>query len=86
MSRTEIVTHTVDSREDSIPSPIGDLISAYRKSQNGDIIEIIAKDPKTRDEAIAWCNRTQNELVKTTEKNGVYTVRIRVTALVDTFS
>lgn len=68
----------VDSRGTACPGPITDLIRAYRKSANGDIIELLATDPGVRADSKAWCERTSNELISMEEKNGVFTVEIRI--------
>jgi TusA-related sulfurtransferase len=68
----------VDSRGTACPGPITDLIRAYRKSANGDIIELLATDPGVRADSKAWCERTNNELISLEEKNGVFTVEIRI--------
>ncbi|MEM3675745.1 MAG: sulfurtransferase TusA family protein [Thermoplasmataceae archaeon] len=74
-----MVTTVVDSRGTACPGPITDLIRAYRKSKNGDIIELIATDPGVRADAKSWCDRTRNELVDIQENAGEYRVRIKIT-------
>ncbi len=70
--------HKVDSRGTACPGPITDLIRAYKKASNGDMIELLATDPGVRADAKAWCERTRNELVDVSESDDVYTVHIRV--------
>ncbi len=79
MSEQETV-HKVDSRGTACPGPITDLIRAYRKSSNGDMIELLATDPGIKADAKAWCERTRNELIDIKEENDVFTVHIRVTS------
>lgn len=76
----QLKVHTVDSRGTACPGPITDLIRAYRKSENGDIIELLATDPGVSADAKAWCERTKNELMDISESGDVYTVHIKVTA------
>lgn len=73
-----MTTHTVDSRGTACPGPITDLLRAYRKASNGDLIELLATDPGIRADAKAWCERTRNDLVDISEKDDVFTVHIRV--------
>ncbi len=68
----------VDSRGSACPGPITDLVRAYKKAQNGDIIELLATDSGIKADAKAWCERTGNELLEIKEENGVYTVRIKI--------
>lgn len=71
---------TVDSRGTSCPGPITDLIRAYRKASNGDLIELLATDPGVKADARAWCERTKNEFVEVKEANDVYTVLVKISA------
>lgn len=73
-----MVRTTVDSRGTACPGPITDLLRAYRKASNGDVIELLATDPGVRADAKAWCERTNNELVSISEDNKVYKVEIRI--------
>lgn len=73
-----MVTHNVDSRGTACPGPITDLIRAYKKASNGDLIELLATDPGIKADARAWCERTRNELVDINEDNNVFTVHIKV--------
>lgn len=75
-----MVKTTVDSRGTACPGPITDLLRAYRKASNGDVIELLATDPGVKADARAWCERTNNELISIVENNKVYTVEIRVVA------
>lgn len=71
---------TVDSRGTACPGPITDLIRAYRKASNGDIIELLATDVGIKSDAKAWCEKTKNELMDIKEDNGTYNVTIKIIA------
>jgi len=71
---------TVDSKGTACPGPITDLVKAYRKASNGDVIELLATDPGVRPDTEAWCARTGNKLLGIVENQGVFTVRIEVSA------
>lgn len=73
-----MVKTMVDSRGTACPGPITDLLRAYRKANNGDVIELLATDPGVKADAKAWCERTNNELLSIKENNEVYTVEIRI--------
>lgn len=75
-----MVKTIVDSRGTACPGPITDLLRAYRKANNGDVIELLATDPGVKADAKAWCERTTNELLNISEKNDIFTVEIKVTA------
>ena len=48
-----MVKTTVDSRGTACPGPITDLLRAYRKASNGDVIELLATDPGVKADARA---------------------------------
>ncbi|MDE1862202.1 MAG: sulfurtransferase TusA family protein [Thaumarchaeota archaeon] len=73
-----MATIIVDSRGTACPGPITDLIRAYRKAANGDLIELLATDVGIKSDAKAWCERTRNELVGITEDAGTYKAVIRI--------
>lgn len=76
-----MTTLTVDSRGTACPGPITDLIRAYRKATNGDVIELLATDPGVKSDVNAWCNRTKNELLGISDdSNGTYKAMIKVTS------
>lgn len=75
-----MTTYNIDSKGTACPGPITDLIRAYRKASNGDLIILQATDPGVVPDAKAWCGMTKNELVNTREKGSEYEVTIKVTA------
>ena len=75
-----MATITVDSRGTACPGPITDLIRAYRKAVNGDVIELLSTDVGIKSDAKAWCDRTKNELVDITEIAGTYKAVIKITS------
>lgn len=73
------VTYVVDSRGSVCPGPITDLIKAFRKCKNGDVVELLATDPVMETDVKAWCRRTGNELLEFKAEGGTYVATIRVT-------
>ncbi len=73
-------TITVDARGVACPGPLTNLIKAYRKAKNGDIIEVLATDPGFKPDIEAWIKRTGNELISLTEEGGVIRALIKVTS------
>ncbi|MDK2373266.1 MAG: sulfurtransferase TusA family protein [Candidatus Korarchaeota archaeon] len=73
-------TISIDARGISCPGPLTNLIKAYRKAKNGDVIEVLATDPGFKSDVKAWIERTGNELISVTEEGGVIRALIRVTA------
>ncbi len=73
-------TISIDARGISCPGPLTNLIKAYRKAKNGDVIEVLATDPGFKSDVKAWVERTGNELISITEEGGVIRALIKVTA------
>ena len=69
----------VDSRGSFCPGPITDLFKAYRSSQLGDVIELLATDPAARPDVTAWTQRSGNELVDIVEEQGYLRIIIKIT-------
>jgi tRNA 2-thiouridine synthesizing protein A len=60
------------------PGPITDLFRAYRNSNVGDIIELLATDPAARSDTEAWARRSGNEIVAVIDEKDHIRIQIRV--------
>jgi len=69
----------IDSRGSFCPGPITDLFKAYRSSQVGDVIELLATDPAARADVTAWAQRSGNELVDIVDEQGYLRIIVKVT-------
>jgi len=69
----------VDSRGSFCPGPITDLFKAYRSSQVGDVIELLATDPAAKADVTAWAQRSGNELVDTIDEQGYIRIIVKIT-------
>jgi tRNA 2-thiouridine synthesizing protein A len=69
----------VDSRGSFCPGPITDLFKAYRNSQVGDVIELLATDPAAKADVTAWSQKSGNELVNIVEEQGFLRIIVRIT-------
>jgi tRNA 2-thiouridine synthesizing protein A len=69
----------IDSRGSFCPGPITDLFKAYRSSQIGDVIELLATDPAARADVTAWTQRSGNELVDIIDEQGYLRIVVRIT-------
>ncbi|MGQ4834016.1 MAG: sulfurtransferase TusA family protein [Candidatus Asgardarchaeia archaeon] len=72
-------TIKIDAKGMACPGPITELVKAYRKAKNGDIIEIVVTDPGFKRDVETWVKRTNNELLKLEENEGVITAYIKIT-------
>lgn len=71
-------TINVDSRGTACPGPLTDIIRAYKKAKNGDVLVVQATDIGIKADSKSWCERTKNDLLNITEDNGTITVTIRI--------
>ena len=78
MSTTE-QRKVIDSRGSFCPGPITDLYKAYRSSQLGDVIELLATDPAAKGDFTAWAQKTGNELVSIVDEQGYIRITIKIT-------
>ncbi len=69
----------IDSRGSFCPGPITDLFKAYRSSQLGDVIELLATDPAARADVTAWAQKSGNELMSITEEQGYLRIVVKIT-------
>jgi tRNA 2-thiouridine synthesizing protein A len=69
----------IDSRGSFCPGPITDLFKAYRSSQVGDIIELLATDPAAKADVTAWTQKSGNELVNIIDEQGYVRIVVKIT-------
>lgn len=79
MSATTSQHKVVDSRGSFCPGPITDLFKAYRSSQLGDVIELLATDPAAKADVTAWTQKSGNELVDIVEEQGYIRLVVKIT-------
>ncbi|MDG6952621.1 MAG: sulfurtransferase TusA family protein [Nitrososphaerota archaeon] len=78
MSTTE-QRRVIDSRGSFCPGPITDLFKAYRSSQLGDVIELLATDPAAKADVTAWTQKSGNELVSVVDEQGYTRITVKIT-------
>jgi len=71
-------TTVVDSRGTMCPGPITDLFRAYRNSNIGDVIELLATDPAAKSDTEAWTKRSGNEIIAVIDEKDYIRIQIRV--------
>ena len=76
MTLTEISTR-VDARGLSCPMPIVRTAQAVKTLPSGAYLEVLATDPGSTKDFVAWCRSTGNELVEQTSDGAVYRFVIR---------
>lgn len=59
------------------PGPILKVGEEIKNIEDGEMIEVSANDPAFAGDIEAWCRRTGNELVETSNKSGAFTAVIR---------
>ena len=76
MTVMDIAT-TVDARGLSCPMPIVRTALAVKPLQSGELIEVLATDPGSQRDFVAWCRTTGHELVEQSVDGPVHRFVIR---------
>jgi tRNA 2-thiouridine synthesizing protein A len=71
------MAQTLDLKGLSCPMPIVKTAQTMKGLTSGDLVEVFATDPGSVPDFAAWCTSTGNELVESTESDGVYRYVIR---------
>jgi len=80
MQMSTVEQHKViDSRGSFCPGPITDLFKAYRSSQVGDIIELLATDPAAKPDVTAWAQKSGNQVLDVVEEQGYIRIIVKIT-------
>ena len=72
-----VISATVDARGQSCPGPLVTLHRALKDARRGDLLELLATDPGSRSDVPSWAKLSGNELVETTEGDGVFRYVVR---------
>jgi tRNA 2-thiouridine synthesizing protein A len=76
MTVLEIATR-VDARGLSCPMPIVRTALAVKTLPAGSLVEVLATDPSSQRDFVAWCRSTGHELLEQTTDGTVYSFVIR---------
>jgi len=71
------IAQVVDAKGLSCPMPIVKTAQAVKMVAPGELIEVLATDPGSTKDFVAWAKTTGNELVEQTVDAGVYRFVIR---------
>ena len=71
-------TSVVDSRGTMCPGPITDLFRAYRNSNVGDVIELLATDPAAKSDTQAWAKRSGNEVLGIVDEKDYVRIQVKI--------
>lgn len=64
------VNKQLDTSGKCCPMPIVETNMALKKVNSGEVLEIITTDPGTQTDIPAWCERTGNTLLESSEADG----------------
>jgi tRNA 2-thiouridine synthesizing protein A len=68
---------TLDCRGLTCPMPILKLAKEIKKIDAGQVLEMLGTDPGSKIDVPAWCKKTGNEFIESTEEEGVHKFYIR---------
>jgi tRNA 2-thiouridine synthesizing protein A len=71
------ITQWIDARGLSCPMPIVKTAQAVKGIPSGATVELLATDPGSTKDVVAWCRATGNDLVEQTSDGAVYRFVIR---------
>ena len=67
----------VDARGQACPMPIVKTAQAMKPLQPGALVEVLATDPGSTKDFVAWSGTTGNELIEQSVQDGVYRFVLR---------
>jgi tRNA 2-thiouridine synthesizing protein A len=70
-------TRTVDARGQACPGPLVTLHKAIKDAAPGELLELLATDPGSRSDVPSWAEISGNDLLETSERDGVFHYVIR---------
>jgi tRNA 2-thiouridine synthesizing protein A len=73
----DTITATVDAKGQSCPGPLVSLAKALKGANTGDLFELLATDPGSKSDVPSWAELSGNELMESTESDGVYRYVVR---------
>jgi TusA-related sulfurtransferase len=71
------ITQRVDARGLACPMPIVEAAMAMKAIPSGELLELLATDPGSQPDVVAWARTTGNELVEPSAEAGVYRFVLR---------
>ena len=71
------MTQTVDAKGLACPMPIVRTAQAMKVVESGAYVEVLATDPGSSKDFVAWCRSTGNELVDQSTDGAVFRFVIR---------
>ena len=73
----DTITATVDAKGQSCPGPLVSLAKAMKEAKSGDLFELLATDPGSKSDVPSWAELSGNDLLDTTEDDGVFRYVVR---------
>ncbi|HEX9122120.1 MAG TPA: sulfurtransferase TusA family protein [Actinomycetota bacterium] len=73
----DVITTTVDARDQSCPGPLVTLARALNGARTGDLLELLATDPGSRSDVPSWATISGNQLLESSEQDGVFRYVVR---------
>ena len=69
--------YTINAQGLQCPAPIMRLFMKIKEALPGDEVVIEVTDVGFKSDIVAWCKKTNNELLSITEADGIISARIR---------
>ena len=76
---SEAANKTLDASGLSCPLPIVKTKKEIDSMAPGQVLEVISTDPGSKNDMTAWCKRTGNELLESSEEGGKFKFYVKKT-------
>ncbi|HJV31603.1 MAG TPA: sulfurtransferase TusA family protein [Bacillales bacterium] len=70
------VNKTIDARGSFCPGPLMELIKGIKKSQLGEVIEVLSTDKGSAVDIPEWVTKMRHELVYSKNEDGYYRIAV----------
>ncbi|MFX0113000.1 MAG: sulfurtransferase TusA family protein [Candidatus Hodarchaeota archaeon] len=71
------IAQTLDAKGLSCPMPVLKSKKAIKGIEIGQVLEILATDPGSMNDIAAWTRTTGQQLLESSEENGIYRFLVR---------
>lgn len=72
-----VISKSLDARGSFCPGPLMELIKGMKKSEIGDVIEVLSSDKGSATDIPEWVNKMKHELVYSKAEEGYFRIAVK---------
>lgn len=72
-----VISKSLDARGSFCPGPLMELIKGMKKSEIGDVIEVLSSDKGSATDIPEWVNKMKHELVYNKAEDGYFRIAVK---------